>query len=152
MSISVIEGEIVESHEGRSPPFGNGTIWKKVVWHTSDGGEEELKRFVVDRSMNPCLEAGRSGRFYICKAIDQRGIFGFRGRDGTDNFAWPGGARYLGTIMTIMGSLLLLMRFVLDSGLPLLGVIVAIFGIALLVVDNGNRKEGEDLYDSDAPG
>ncbi|MEM8696825.1 MAG: hypothetical protein AAGE05_12460 [Pseudomonadota bacterium] len=149
MAVSSIEGRIADVQEGRSPPFGNATIYKRVTW-TGPTGERELRRFFADRSMNPYLEPGRGGQFYTYTTIDQRGLFAYRDPDGAEVWAWPGGPRFVGTLLTVLGSGLLLLTLVLSRDVSIIGVLVTALGIAYLIVDNQNRKAGEELFDSGA--
>lgn len=151
MGVARIEGTITEVKQGRSPPFGNATIYKRVVWDTAEG-EETLKNFVVDRSMNDFLEPGATGSFYRYTAVDQKGVFGYRGAGGAAHYAWPSNARYMGTIMVTVGFLLVLTNLILRSAIAFLGVILLAFGILVLVLDGQNRTAGQELFDADGGG
>ncbi|MEO1167166.1 MAG: hypothetical protein AAFW97_00490 [Pseudomonadota bacterium] len=150
MAVAVIEGMIEEVNEGRSPPLGNATIYKKVTWNP--GSQAEFKRFVVDRSMNPYIEPGKSGRFYTCTALDQRGMFAYRGPDGEEHFFWPSGASLMWKILVGLGLLWSTLTLVTEQDVPILAMIILAFGIAMLITDRQNRKAGEELFNAGAGG
>ncbi|QLC22899.1 hypothetical protein HFP51_12310 [Parasphingopyxis sp. CP4] len=150
MAVSVIEGTIEEVDEGRSPPLGKATIYKRVTWNP--GTQSEYRRFIVDRSTNPYIEPGMTGRFYTCSNFDQRGIYGFRGADGESHFAWPGGGTLLWKIALGTGILWSGLTLATEGDIPILALIIMAVGIVALVVNARNRKAGEELFNADLDG
>lgn len=147
MAVAVIEGEIETADQGRSPPFGNATIYKRIVWRMRDGRTHEMKQLVVDRALNPLLEPGAKGRFYSYTAIDNKGLFGVRVDGAEPLYIYPKGASVNAKIMLTIGGLLVITYLLLQNAVAGLGLLLLGYAIALLVTDRQNRVAGRALFD-----
>ena len=149
MAVTVIEGEIETADQGRSPPLGNSTIYKRIVWRMHDGSTHKMKQLVVDRALNPLLEPGAKGRFYCYTAIEYKGLFGVRVDGAEPLYVYPNGASLNAKIMLTIGGLLVLTYLLLQNAVAGLGLLLLGYAIALLVTDRQNRVAGSVLFDDE---
>ena len=148
MGVEVIDGTVEAAALKRS----NATValYDRIVIRTADGSERRLEKVAVSPSVSGMIEPGILGRFYGYKAIDHRGLFAVRTRDGRSAFAIPTGNEKIMLMMAIVGlggfGLLLL----LGNRLGLLSLILGGLGVTGYFRYRRTRLDARARYDADS--
>src|SRR4051812_19145056 len=101
MGIEVIDGTVESAAVKRSS--ATLAIYDCIVIRTADGSQRRLEKVAVAPDVGAALEPGTLGRFYGYKAIDHRGLFAVRTRDGRSAFAIPSGNERIMLVASIVG-------------------------------------------------
>ncbi|HEX8622638.1 MAG TPA: hypothetical protein VF718_11775 [Allosphingosinicella sp.] len=148
MALEVIDGTIESAALKRSS--AKVAMYDRIVIRAEDGSERSLEKVAVSPSVTGLLEPGTLGRFYGYKAIDHRGLFGARTRDGRSGFAIPTGNERIMLVMAIVGLGGLVLMFLIGSRLMLLGLVLGVLGAIGYFRYRGTRLEARSRYDGDS--
>ena len=148
MGLEVIDGTIEAATLKRAT--AKVAMYDRIVIRTADGSERRLEKVAVSPSVSGMLEPGTLGRFYGYKAIDHRGLFAMRTRDGRSAFAIPSGNERIMLMMAIAGLFWVTIMLVTRDAITFLGLILAILGAIGWYRYRATRLEGRRLYDADA--
>ena len=96
------------------------------------------------------LEPGTLGRFYGYKAIDHRGLFAARTRDGRSGFAIPTGNEKIMLLMAIVGLGGFAVMLLFGSRIGLLSLILGVLGVVGYFRYRRTRLDARARYDADA--
>ncbi|HLL30122.1 MAG TPA: hypothetical protein VK403_03905 [Allosphingosinicella sp.] len=147
MAIEVIDGTIEAAVLKRS---GAATIlYDSITIRTADGSQRRLDKVAVAPDVAAALEPGTEGRFYGYKAIDHRGLFAMRTRDGRSAFAVPTGNERIMLVMAIAGLAGFVVLLLLGKGIGLLALVLGVLGAIGYLKYRSTRTEGRARYDSD---
>lgn len=147
MSFEVIDGTIEAAALKRAT--AKVAMYDRIVIRTADGSERQLQKVAVSPSVTGMLEPGTLGRFYGYKAIDHRGLFGARTRDGRSGFAIPTGNEKIMLLMAIVGLGGSAVMLLLGNRIGLLSVILGILGVVGFFRYRRTRLEARARYDGD---
>jgi hypothetical protein len=147
MAIEVIDGTIEAAAVKRSG--AKVVLYDSVTIRTTAGSERRLEKVAVAPDVAAALQPGTEGRFYGYKAIDHRGLFGMRTRDGRAAFAVPSGNERIMLVCAIVGLLVFVGALLLGKGIGLLGVVPAIFGSVGYFKYRSDRIGARARFDSD---
>ena len=148
MAIEVIDGTIEAAVVKRSS--ATLALYDHIVIRTANGSEKRLDKVAVAPDVGAALVPGTHGRFYGYKAIDHRGLFGLRTRDGRAGFASPTGNERIMLVMAIAGLAVVILSLLLGKGIGLLAVILTIFGTVGYFKYRATRVEARARFDADA--
>jgi hypothetical protein len=147
MAIEVIDGTI----EAAVPKRSNAKVimYDCIAIRTTAGSERRLEKVAVAPDVAAALQPGTEGRFYGYKAIDHRGLFGIRTRDGRSAFAVPTGNERIMLAMAVAGLVVFFGSLFLGKGVGLLAVILAVLGAFGYLKYRSTRLEARSRYDAD---
>lgn len=148
MGLEVIDGTVEAAALKRST--AKVAMYDRIVIRTADGSERRLDKVAVSPSVSGMLEPGTLGRFYGYKAIDHRGLFAARTRDGRSAFAIPTGNEKLMLMMAIVGLGGFAIMLIFGSKIGLLSLILGVLGVIGSIRYRRDRLEARARYDSDA--
>ena len=148
MAVEVIDGTIESATVKRST--ARVILYEGIVIRTTAGSERKLEKVAVAPDVAAAIQPGTEGRFYGYKAIDHRGLYGLRARDGRAAFAVPSGNEKIMLVMAIVGSLVLVVSLLLGKGLGVLALILAVLGTVGYVKYRGDRIEAKARFDGDS--
>jgi hypothetical protein len=148
MAIEVIDGTIEAAVVKRSS--ATLALYDHIVIRTADGSERRLDKVAVAPAVAAALAPGTLGRFYGYKAIDHRGLFAMRTRDGRSAFAIPSGNERIMLMAAIVGAVGFVILLALGKGIGLLALAMAVLGTIGYFKYRGTRIEGRARYDADA--
>ena len=148
MGLEVIDGTVEAASLKRST--AKVAMYDKIIIRTADGSERQLEKVAVSPSVSGMLEPGTLGRFYGYKAIDHRGLFGARTRDGRSGFAIPTGNEKILQLMAIVGLGGFAVMVVFGNKIGFLTLILGVLGVVGALRYRRTRLEARARYDSDA--
>ncbi|HEX8125693.1 MAG TPA: hypothetical protein VF548_08940 [Allosphingosinicella sp.] len=148
MAIEVIDGTIGTVTVKRST--SRVVLHDCITIRTTDGAERRLDKVAVAPDVAAALQPGTEGRFYGYKAIDHRGLYGFRTRDGRSAFAAPSGNEKIMLVMAIVCAAVVVISLLLGKGLGLLALIAAVVGAVSYFKYRSDRIEARARYDGDS--
>ncbi len=148
MAVELIDGVLESAEIKRSS--AKLSLYKSLNFRLADGSERSLANVAVTPGVAELLKEGMEGRFYGYKAIDHRGLFGIRARDGRSAFAIPSGNERIMMMMGIAGFLWFAMVLLTRDAITFTGLILAILGAIGWYRYRATRIEGQKLYDADA--
>lgn len=132
MSNSIIDGTIVEARLKRAAKAQS--LFDVVTFRLADGSTHSMKRIGVAPEVAALLTPGTSGRFYLYKLADQRGIHGVRTDDGRAAAGYPRILERLIGVVGILNLALAVMWLVTDGELRLLPTIAGLFCVVVAVL------------------
>ncbi len=148
MAIEVIDGTIEEAVLKRS---GAATVlYDSITIRTTAGSERRLDKVAVAPDVAAALQPGTQGRFYGYKAIDHRGLFAMRTRDGRSAFAIPSGNERIMLMAAIVGAVGFAILLLLGKGVGLLALASAVLGGIGYLKYRRTRIEGRARFDADS--
>jgi hypothetical protein len=148
MGIEVIDGTIEAAKVKRSSAAL--ALYDHIVIRTADGSERRLENVAVAPQVGEALKPGTLGRFYGYKAIDHRGLFAMRTRDGRAAFAIPSGNERIMLMMAVVGLAGFVILLLLGKGIGLLALVLGVLGTIGYWKYRSTRLEGRARYDADA--
>ena len=148
MAIEVIDGTIEAANVKRST--ASLALYDRIVIRTDEGGERRLDNVAVAPAVGEALKPGTSGRFYGYKAIDHRGLFAMRTRDGRSAFQIPSGNERIMLVATIVGWAGFVILLLLGKGIGLLALALGVLGLIAHLKYRRTRIDGRARYDADA--
>ncbi|HEX8306914.1 MAG TPA: hypothetical protein VF645_00670 [Allosphingosinicella sp.] len=147
MGIEVIDGMIEAAVVKKST--AKVTLFDSITIRASDGSQRRLDKVAAAPEVAAALQPGTDGRFYAYKAIDHRGVFGLRTRDGRSAFAPPTGNERIMLVAAIAGLVGLFVLLALGKGIGLLAVIVGAVGAIGYFKYRSDRIGARARFDSD---
>ncbi|HEX8379007.1 MAG TPA: hypothetical protein VF619_00490 [Allosphingosinicella sp.] len=148
MGFEVIDGTIEAATLKRAT--AKTAMYDRIVIRTPDGAERRLDKVAVSPSVSDMLEPGTLGRFYGYKAIDHRGLFAVRTRDGRSAFAIPTSNEKLMLMMAIVGLGGFAVMLVFGSKIGLLSLILGVLGVIGSIRYRRDRTQAQARYEADS--
>jgi hypothetical protein len=148
MAIEVIDGTIESVALKRSN--AKTALYDHITIRTTEGSERRLEKVAVAPDVAASLQPGTDGRFYGYKAIDHRGLFGIRTRDGRSAFSIPTGNERIMLLAAIFGLVGFLVMLLAGKGLGMLALLVGVLGAAGYFKYRSTRIEGRARFDADS--
>lgn len=148
MAIEVIDGTIEAAVVKRSS--ATTTLYDSITIRTADGSQRRLDKVAAGPDVAAALQPGTEGRFYGYKAIDHRGLFGMRTRDGRAAFTIPTGNERIMLMAAIAGAAGFVVLLLLGKGIGLLALALAVLGGIGWFKYRSTRLEGRARYDADS--
>jgi hypothetical protein len=148
MGIEVIDGTIEAAVVKRSS--ATLALYDSITIRTTEGSERRLEKVAVAPDVAAALKPGTEGRFYGYKAIDHRGLFAMRTRDGRSAFAIPSGNERIMLMTAIVGAVGFVVLLLLGKGIGLLALVMAVLGTIGWFKYRSTRIEGRAKYDADS--
>jgi len=148
MGIEVIDGTVESATVKRTS--ATLALYDNIVIRTADGSQRRLEKVAVAPDVAAALAAGTAGRFYGYKAIDHRGLFAMRTRDGRAAFAIPSGNERIMLMAAIVGAVGFVVLLLLGKGIGLLALALAVLGGIGWFKYRRTRIEGRARYDADS--
>jgi hypothetical protein len=147
VGLEVIDGTVESAALKRAN--AKTALYDRVVIRTADGSERRLEKLAVAPSVSGLLEPGTRGRFYGYKAIDHRGLFGVRTRDGRSGFAVPTGNEKLMLMLAVIGLGGFAIILIFGSKIGLLSLILGVLGVVGSIRYRRDRVAAQARYDAD---
>jgi hypothetical protein len=148
MAIEVIDGTIEAATVKRSS--AKVVLYDGITVRTTAGSERRLDKVAVAPEVAAALQPGTEGRFYGYKAIDHRGLFGMRTRDGRAEFAIPTGNEKIMLVMAIVGLVVFVGSLLLGKGIGMLALILTVLGAIGYFKYRSTRIEARARFDADS--
>jgi hypothetical protein len=148
MGIEVIDGTIEAAVVKRSS--AKLSLYDSITIRTTTGSERRLENIAVAPEVAAALQPGTDGRFYGYKAIDHRGLFAMRTRDGRSAFAIPSGNERIMLVAAIVGWIGFVVLLLLGKGIGLLSLALGVLGGIGYFKYRRTRLEGRARYDADS--
>ncbi|HEX8466570.1 MAG TPA: hypothetical protein VF620_02050 [Allosphingosinicella sp.] len=148
MGIEVIDGTIEGAVVKKSS--AKVTLFDSITIRASDGSQRRLDKVAAAPEVAEAMRPGTDGRFYAYKAIDHRGLFGLRTRDGRSAFAVPTGNERIMLVAAMVGLVGLFVLLALGKGIGLLAVIVGVAGTIGYFKYRSDRIGARARFDSDS--
>lgn len=148
MTIEVIDGTVEAAVVKRSS--ATLALYDSITIRTTEGPERRLEKVAVAPEVAAALRPGTEGRFYGYKAIDHRGLFAMRTRDGRSAFAIPSGNERIMLVAAIVGLTGFIVLLLLGKGIGLLALALAILGGIGYFKYRNTRIEGRARFDGDS--
>ena len=148
MAIEVIDGTVEAAVVKRSSAAL--ALYDSITIRTADGSERQLDKVAVAPAVREMLEPGTHGRFYGYKAIDHRGLFAARARDGRAAFAIPSGNERIMLVMAAAGLTGFVLLLLIGKGIGLFAVILAVLGAVSYFKYRSTRIEARARYEADS--
>ena len=147
MGVEVIDGIIESAVLKRSN--AKTALFDCITIRATDGSERRLEKLAAAPDVAAALQPGTDGRFYGYKAIDHRGLYGVRTRDGRSAFAIPTGNEKIMLVMAIVGLVVFVGSLALGKGIGLLAAILAVAGTVGFFKYRSDRTEARTRFDAD---
>ncbi|HEX8224542.1 MAG TPA: hypothetical protein VF605_12060 [Allosphingosinicella sp.] len=148
MGLEVIDGTVEAAALKRAT--AKVAMYDNIVIRTAEGSERRLEKVAVSPSVSGMLEPGTLGRFYGYKALDHRGLFGVRTRDGRSGFAIPTGNEKIMLLMAFAGLGGFCLMVLLANKMGLLSLILGVLGVVGYFRYRRTRLEARARYDGDS--
>jgi hypothetical protein len=148
MSVSMIDGTL----EAVNVKAKAGKLWRldRLVFRKGDGSEEVLTGLtVVTPEVGSLLQPGISGRFYLYKSIDHRGLHAVRSSNGTVLMQFPSTNENLMAILFGINVLVVAAMMALDGQPSWLATALVPFTGVLYVLYRGTRVQAEAQVKAD---
>jgi hypothetical protein len=131
MAVSTIDGTIEEAVIKSSRM--NIRIYRQIRFRLRDGTETIVTKPIADAKVAALLQPGASGRFYMFKAPDHKGVHGIRDDQGHEVWEFPRNNEKAMLVIMIVAGLIsaLMLTFGLFSGwlIIALGISIPFFFI-----------------------
>lgn len=148
MAIEVIDGTVEAAVVKRSS--ATLTLYDSITIRTTEGPERRLEKVAVAPEVAAALQPGTEGRFYGYKAIDHRGLFAMRTRDGRSAFAIPSGNERIMLVMAVAGLAGAVILLMLGKGIGLLALILGVLGAIGYLKYRNTRIAGRARFEADS--
>jgi hypothetical protein len=148
MAIEVIDGTIEAATVRRSS--AKVVLYDGITIRTTSGSERRLEKVAVAPDVAAALQPGTDGRFYGYKAIDHRGLFGMRTRDGRAAFAPPTGNERIMFMMAIAGLVGFAVLLLLGKAIGWVALVLGIMGVLGYSSYRSTRIEARARFDGDS--
>ncbi len=142
MAVSIIDGTLETFTVKRKA----SAVWRlhDLVFRTNEGGESRLDGMcVVTPQIGAALQPGVSGRFYIYRAIDNKGIHAVRPAGGSVLMKFPRSNETLMGILFLINIAAAGAMFALDGRPNWLTIALIPFTSVLWFLYRATRKEAE---------
>lgn len=146
MSTSMIEGsvEAVDIRMSRAKVI----FYRTITFRRADGGREIIPKLAVHPDVAAHLTPGSSGRFFLFKTFDAKGLHGVRLPDGTAKYVYPGSNSGIFLMLLIVNALWCAFMIYAEDRLPFLAVPLMILGIVGLVLTRRSMAETKAQFES----
>ncbi len=150
MSVSIIDG-IIESADLKRAT-GKMRVYRSIIIRRTNGQTEEVKKPIVHADLGPLVEPGTSGRFYLFKSIDHRGIHAVRPQGGTPVLRYPRSNELIGMGLTIFTALWIAFSLHFLDGFSIFALPGFVIGLMVWVVNWQLRRSAERQFADDNGG
>ncbi len=150
MSVSIIDGTIESADLKRAT--GKVRIYRTITVRRANGQVEEVTKPIVHADLGPLLEPGASGRFYLFKSIDHRGIHAVRPQSGAPVFRYPRNNELIGMGLTIFTAIWIAISLNYLGGISIFALLGFVIGLVVWVVNWQLRRSAERQFADDNGG
>jgi hypothetical protein len=148
MAVEVIDGTIESAVLKRSN--SKTALYDYITIRTTEGSERRLEKVAVAPDVATALQPGTDGRFYGYEAIDHRGLFAMRTRDGRSAFAIPTGNEQIMMMMTFAGLGAFIVLLLLGKAFAMVALALGGLGAFAWFKYRNTRLEARARYEADA--
>lgn len=149
MGTSIIDGTVEEATLKRAR--SGVAVFSNLRFQSTDGASRTIKNAVTTQAVADELKPGIRGRFYLFTSFDIKGVHGVRRADGRAIYGFPGNNRKIFLILGLINLAWVAFRlFVIQDGVPLLGVALLILAIVGYVLMGKGAREAQAQFDADA--
>ncbi len=148
MAIEIIDGTVEAAVLKRS--YAKVSMYDSITIRTAAGEERRLEKVAMAPDVAAMLQPGTDGRFYGYKAIDHRGLFAIRTRDGRSAYGLANGNERTMLMTTIIGWVSFVFFILVGKGIGLLALALGVLGGIGYFRYRKTRIEGRARYDADA--
>lgn len=150
MSVSIIDGTIESVDLKRAT--GKTRIYRSILIRRADGQAEEVRKPIVHADLAPHVEPGKSGRFYLFKSIDHRGIHAVRPQGGGAVFRYPRANELIGMGLTLFTAAWIAISMNFMGGFSVFALLGFLIGAMVWVVNWQLRRSAERQFADDNGG
>ena len=148
MAIEIVDGIVEAAVLKRA--YAKTCLYESITIRTIAGEARRLEKVAVAPDVAALLEPGTDGRFYGYKALDHRGLFAIRTRDGRSAYGLANGNERTMLMTTIIGWVSFVFFILVGKGIGLLALALGVLGGIGYFKYRKTRIEGRALYDSDS--
>ena len=124
-------------------------VYDKIPFRLADGSERTVGKSIVGAKVADRLVPGTSGRFYLYKAIDHKGLHGIRDARGAAVCDFPRVNETAMLVVVLINAVWLVLAAVLAGMLPVLPLILIAVGVPLLLLYGHSRREAVRQFEAD---
>jgi hypothetical protein len=146
MAVSTIDGTLESAVLKRVR--GKVRVYERLTFKLADGSAKSIAKAIVHQDVAAALVPGTTGRFYLFTTIDQRGVHGVRDDKGHSVFAYSK-MNETAMLWTTGISVLLVLIWLLQDKLSILGVILFVLSIPGYFLYRKVRLEAERQFQAD---
>ena len=150
MAVSIIDGTIEAMVLKRVRQ--NVRVYERIDFRLDGGGTSSITKAVVEAKVAERLEPGVSGRFYLYKAIDHRGIHGLRDKEGRALFGFSSMNERAMLVTIAIGTVLTILYVALLDKISLWGPLLVVLGVPGYFLYRSTRVDAESQFRGDNPG
>lgn len=147
MSVSFIDGTIETADLRRAT--GKVRIYRSMTFRRADGRIEELRKPIVHADLAPLVEPGASGRFYLFRSIDHRGVHAVRPPGGAPVFRYPRNNELIGMGLTIFTAIWIAISLNYIGDISIFALLGFAIGLMVWVVNWQLRRSAERQFADD---
>lgn len=148
MAIEIIDGTIGAAIVKKKGP--NTILYESITIRNTAGEDIQLDKVAVAPEVAVALQHGTEGRFYAYKAIDHRGLFAMRTRDGRSAFSIPTGNERIMLLAAVVGLVGFVIFLIAGKGVGLLALAAGGLGTVGYFKYRKTRLEGRARFDADS--
>lgn len=150
MSVSIIDGTVESADLKRAT--GKVRIYRSIVIRRAGGQAEEVKKPIVHTDLAAHVEPGTSGRFYLFKSIDHRGIHAVRPQGGSPVFRYPRTNELVGMGLALFAVAWIALSMTYAGDVSIFALIVLVLGALAWIVNWQLRRSAERQFADDNGG
>ncbi|HTM96813.1 MAG TPA: hypothetical protein VL100_13500 [Croceibacterium sp.] len=148
MPTSMIDGT-VEDADVRTDR-GGVKIFRSIRFRLADGSEHTVEKAVTTKAVGDELVPGASGRFYLFKAFDIKGVHAVRMADGRAVHGFPGNNQRIFLLAGIVAVLWNAILIATRESISLLAVAMIVLSVVGWYFTSKGKREAQAQFEGDS--
>ncbi len=148
MPTSMIDGTVEEA-DVRTDRAGV-KIFRCIRFRLNDGSEHTIEKAVTTKAVGDELVPGASGRFYLFKAFDIKGVHGVRMADGRAVHGFPGNNQRIFLLAGIVAVLWNAILIATRDSISLLAVAMIVLSVVGWYFTSKGKREAQAQFEGDS--
>jgi len=147
MPTSMIDGTVEEA-DVRTDRAGV-KIFRCIRFRLNDGSEHTIEKVVTTKAVGDEIVPGASGRFYLFKAFDIKGVHGMRTADGGAVHGFPGNNQRIFLLAGIVAVLWNAILIATRDSISLLAVAMIVLSVVGWYFTSKGKREAQAQFEGD---
>ncbi len=148
MPTSMIDGT-VEDADVRTDR-GGVKIFRSIRFRLADGSEHTVEKAVTTKAVGDELVPGASGRFYLFRAFDIKGVHAVRMADGRAVHGFPGNNQRIFLLAGIVAVLWNAILIATRESISLLAVAMIVLSVVGWYFTSKGKREAQAQFEGDS--